>query len=114
MKRISIERYKNPAETGSAGLIEGETDDGRRWIMFLDEQGAPQLFWPERGEDGAVVGAGMSLTPDAALKWVERGWLQHAKKSRQAYQEILDTDDPVAQLREIVDIYDQQIARRES
>ena len=61
MKRITIERYKNASEMGSAGLIEGETDDGRRWILFLDESGAPKVFWPERDEDGGVVGDGIQL-----------------------------------------------------
>lgn len=62
MKRISIERYKNPDEMQSAGLIEGETDDGRRWILFLDQSGAPDIFWPERDQDtGAVRGHGIKL-----------------------------------------------------
>lgn len=60
MKRISIERYKTPT-SGYSGLIEGETDGGHRWIMYIDEQGRPAVFWPERETDGAVVGDGIKL-----------------------------------------------------
>lgn len=56
MKRISIERYPNPVELGTAGLVEGERDDGSTWIMFLDEHGSPQCFWADRDEDGGAVG----------------------------------------------------------
>lgn len=65
MKRISIERYKNAAELQCAGLIEGETDSGRHWILFLDEDGGPRVYWPERGENGVVVGEGVPM-PDMA------------------------------------------------
>lgn len=58
MKRIGIERDK---ARGSAGLIEGETDTGQRWIMSLDEEGRPEVFWPNRDETGAVMGAGIKL-----------------------------------------------------
>lgn len=61
MKRITIERYKNAEEVGHAGLIEGETDDGRRWIMYLGKDGAPEVYWPERDEDGGVVGPGVGM-----------------------------------------------------
>jgi hypothetical protein len=61
MKRISIERYKNVEEDGRAGLIEGETDDGQRWILFLDAAGKPEVYWPERADDGEVVGEGIPL-----------------------------------------------------
>lgn len=61
MKRITIERYKNAEEVGHAGLIEGETDDGRRWIMYLGKDGAPEVYWPERDEDGSVVGEGLPM-----------------------------------------------------
>lgn len=56
MKRITVERYAEPNEVGYAGLIEGETDNGQRWIIWLDAEGAPALYWPERGPDGVVVG----------------------------------------------------------
>lgn len=61
MKRITIERYQNAAEVGKAGLIEGETDDGQRWILFLDAEGKPEVYWPKRNEDGGVVGDGIPL-----------------------------------------------------
>jgi hypothetical protein len=61
MKRITIERYKNADELNSAGLIEGETDSGKRWIIYLDADGSPQIFWPERDEDGGVTGPGVSM-----------------------------------------------------
>lgn len=61
-KRITIERYKDGDATGCAGLIEGETDSGDRWILFLDADGKPEVYWPEREpETGAVVGDGISL-----------------------------------------------------
>jgi hypothetical protein len=60
-KRISIERYKNADEVGSAGLIEGETEDGERWIIFMDAKGKPSIYWPRRDEDGAVVGNALVL-----------------------------------------------------
>lgn len=73
MKRVSIERYNTaledvPLSDGLdpdrvslvqdwySGLIEGERDDGSTWIMFLDQNGSPQLFWGLRDEDGGVVG----------------------------------------------------------
>lgn len=65
-RRISIERYPNPNEVGSVGLIEGEADDGTRWILWLDQAGMPSVYWPERDrETGAVIGEGIWLTrPD--------------------------------------------------
>ena len=67
IKRITIERYdaaKHDTPNGAwpySGLIEGETDDGQRWIMWLDQQGRPEVFWPQRDEDGAVQGDGILL-----------------------------------------------------
>lgn len=72
MKKITIERYAAvdvpegaPADLVQvpdfcAGLVEGERDDGSTWIMFLDENGSPLVFWAQR-EDGAVVGDGIPL-----------------------------------------------------
>lgn len=61
MKRISIERYKTPTN-GYSGLIEGETDEGDRWIMYLDIHGRPEVFWPRRhDEDGSVTTLGLPL-----------------------------------------------------
>lgn len=63
MKRISIERYKTPT-AGYAGCIEGETDDGIQWIMFMDETGKPEIFWPNRAPDGGVAGRAIGLTKE--------------------------------------------------
>jgi hypothetical protein len=60
-KRISIERYKNADELGSAGLIEGETESGERWIIFMDVEGRPSIYWPNREPDGGVIGEGIPL-----------------------------------------------------
>lgn len=68
MKRIGIERDK---ARGSAGLIEGETDTGQRWIMFLDEQGRPEVFWPNREADGAIIGAPIGLQDPRIVKFLE-------------------------------------------
>lgn len=84
MKRITIGRYTKPdldveaippnvvREDGDyditehfSGWIEGETDDGKSWIMWIDAQGHPKVFWPERDEHGAVVGdVGINLSTD--------------------------------------------------
>ena len=61
MRRIIIERNKNAEELQCAGNISGETDDGQRWIMFLDKDGRPEVFWPNRDESGAVIGSGIKL-----------------------------------------------------
>lgn len=66
MKRITIERYDSakhdsPGGWPYSGLIEGETDDGTRWIMWLDKDGRPEVFWPSRDETGAVVGPPIML-----------------------------------------------------
>jgi hypothetical protein len=68
VKRIVIERYdatKHDTPHGEwpySGLIEGETDDGQTWIMWIDRQGRPEVFWPQRDESGAVLGDGIPLT----------------------------------------------------
>lgn len=75
MKRISIERYGaipddvprpadpalTPAQDLYSGLIEGERDDGTTWVMWLDNNGSPAVFWAQRDETGAVVGDAISL-----------------------------------------------------
>jgi hypothetical protein len=87
MKRISIERYKIPT-SGYAGCIEGETDDGTQWIMFLDETGKPEIFWPDRTPDGGVVGTAIGLTHEH---------YQRAAKLRMTKMEqILQDPDPAA------------------
>lgn len=62
MQRVEIGRYPVPAE-GYAGYIEGTRDDGTTWIMYLDQYGSPELFWPTREETGAVVGDPIKLPP---------------------------------------------------
>lgn len=69
-KNITISRYvpewdnQWPAGVNPifySGLIEGEADDGTRWILWLDKQGRPEIFWPTRNENGGVVGVGIKL-----------------------------------------------------
>ena len=56
MKHIRIERYKHQIAEQFAGLIEGEREDGSRWIIYLDENGSPCVYFPQRDPDGAVLG----------------------------------------------------------
>jgi len=62
MRRISIERYDAAlhdtpdGEWEYAGLVEGTRDDGTTWIMWLDRDGSPALFWAKRDDTGGVVG----------------------------------------------------------
>jgi len=65
MKRISIERYKTPVD-GYSGLIEGETDDGSQWIMYIDAEGRPEVFWPKRDQLGGVEDGGINLRGEFA------------------------------------------------
>lgn len=89
MKRVSIERYKTPT-ANYAGCIEGETDDGTQWIMFMDEAGKPEVFWPTRTPAGAVPGnMAVALSLEANRRAID---LREAKM-----REILDSDpDPAA------------------
>lgn len=64
MKNISIGRY-GPGETiddGYAGYIEGARKDGSTWILFLDADGRPALYWGEREPSGGVIGDPVILT----------------------------------------------------
>lgn len=68
MQNITIGRYKPHGRTLDVGddavdvadhfdgWIEGVRDDGTSWIMWLDATGNPIVFFPQREEDGAVVG----------------------------------------------------------
>lgn len=57
MKNINIERYDHPSITRAwSGLIEGERADGSTWILFLNAEGSPALFWGERDAAGATIG----------------------------------------------------------
>lgn len=78
MQRITIGRYGvvpadiprpadpelTPAQDLYAGWIEGVRDDGTEWIMWLNANGSPEVFWPRRDEDGGVVGEPMDLSPE--------------------------------------------------
>ncbi|MEV4127134.1 hypothetical protein [Nocardia sp. NPDC049707] len=57
MRNINVERYSHPSITSDwSGLVEGVRKDGSRWILWLDADESPALFWAERDEDGAVIG----------------------------------------------------------
>lgn len=63
-----------PIESQYSAVIEGDRDDGSRWIMFVDADGSPELFWSERDPDGfdadgnqiggGVIGKPINLQPD--------------------------------------------------
>ncbi|MGI5216280.1 hypothetical protein [Nocardia sp. CA-290969] len=82
MQNITIGRYPGGALTATrihhddaghevsretfpahAGWIEGIRDDGTRWVMYMDAAGSPEMFWPGREPDGAVIGHGIDLSP---------------------------------------------------
>lgn len=90
MKRITIGRYDTeqpppcspfydqefagtqmPTVPPYAGWIEGVTNDGKSWILYLDHDGKPEIFWPERDEDGGVVGRGIGLQDGRLYKFLE-------------------------------------------
>lgn len=81
MKRITIERYKDPDQLHSAGVIEGETDNGQRWIIFLDEEGSPEIYWPDRDLDGGVRGRPVPL-------WHPSGKSYGTKDNPLTYEEM--------------------------
>jgi hypothetical protein len=54
MSNIQIERYQDQSVTKDwAGCV---YDDAESWIIFLDKDGRPSLYWPERDENGGVIG----------------------------------------------------------
>lgn len=57
MSNIQIERYADPKSW--AGCI---YDDAESWIIFLDADGRPKLFWGERDEKGGVIGEPIILS----------------------------------------------------
>lgn len=90
MKRITIGRYETGApittspfydhefagtqisgEQAYAGWIEGLTDDDQSWILFIDQQGRPEIFWPNRDDEGGVVGTGIGLQDGRIRKFLE-------------------------------------------
>ena len=72
MQNITIERY--PAEhakdlvtgKGFGGHISGTDDTGRGWIMWLDENGRPIVYFGNREPSGAVLEPRVFLTEPAA------------------------------------------------
>lgn len=48
-------------EKTHAGWIEGIRDDGSTWIMWLDAEGGPCVYWGRREPDGGVIGEGIPL-----------------------------------------------------
>jgi hypothetical protein len=57
VKNINVERYDHPSITRAwSGLIEGVRDDGSTWILYLDANGSPALYWADRDPDGGVIG----------------------------------------------------------
>lgn len=73
MQRITIGRYGHvPADIPRsddhpmaqdlyAGWIEGTRDDGTDWVLFLDKDGNPSVYWPHRAEGGGVLGEPVQL-----------------------------------------------------
>lgn len=64
MRRITVERYDDAKPAGYSGLIEGMRDDGTTWIMWLDSEGDPLLYFAHRDESGAVIGDPILLSRD--------------------------------------------------
>jgi len=62
MNNIKIGRYDHPSITSDwTGWIEGTRADGTTWILYLDENGSPGMYWPEREPDGGCVGDPVEL-----------------------------------------------------
>jgi len=57
MQDIKIGRYDSGVP-GWSGWVE---DHEASWIIFLDEHGKPALYWPERDENGGVIGDPIKL-----------------------------------------------------
>lgn len=75
MQNITIGRYNQvpddvarPADGPEfaqdrwAGWIEGQRDDGTTWILWLNHEGSPEVYWPAREPSGAVIGDPVKLT----------------------------------------------------
>lgn len=59
MSTITIGRYDHESITQDyAGYIEPAD---RSWIIYLDADGKPSVYYPERENNGAVVGDGITL-----------------------------------------------------
>ena len=59
MSNLTIGRYDHESITEHfAGYIEPAD---KSWIIYLDADGKPALYWPERDADGGVVGEPVEL-----------------------------------------------------
>ena len=59
MSSITIGRYDHESITKDwAGWIEPAN---AAWIIYLDTDGRPNLYYPEREPNGAVIGDGIQL-----------------------------------------------------
>lgn len=59
---ISDEDGTRPLAAVWAGWIEGEDLAGTGWIIYLDGQGRPAVYFPDRDPSGAVRGEPVPLT----------------------------------------------------
>jgi len=61
MGTVKIGRYSDPTLAAEySGWIE---PDDKSWIIFLDGDGKPLVYYAEREPDGAVVGDGVWFGP---------------------------------------------------
>ena len=61
MQNLTVGRYIEPSvKTTYQGWIEPED---RSWIIYLDAEGQPVLYWRERESDGSVIGDPVILEP---------------------------------------------------
>jgi hypothetical protein len=59
MSTLTIGRYEHESITKDyAGYIEPAD---KSWIIYLDADGKPSVYYPEREADGAVIGDGITL-----------------------------------------------------
>lgn len=59
MSNLTIGRYDHESITKDfAGYIEPAD---KSWIIYLDADGKPALYWPERDADGGVIGEPVEL-----------------------------------------------------
>lgn len=62
MGNVKIGRYEHESVTKEfAGYIE---PDDRSWIIWLDANGKPALYYSERDASGGVTGLGIRLDGD--------------------------------------------------
>lgn len=62
MGNVKIGRYADPVTAEEwAGYIEA---DDRSWIIWLDGNGKPALYFSERDANGGVIGLGIRLDGD--------------------------------------------------